>query len=181
MKIAELKEQTIDVQLQNGLDYLNSFFDSGLPKEHRKDLKKWRNHVINDKQYNHRHGAGRVFAQYEETVQLIEASDICFRHKNVVIGLSIATNKMIEFERSEWIYFPKNLCQKELLNPTVVIENFFKFLTATDYKGIFHEWLRLALSNRSAGESINVKDIVLPFENLRKLYSAMWLVHKRCS
>lgn len=142
-------------------------------------MKKWRKHVINIKQYKSRHGTGRVFANYEETIQLIEAARIFIQHKEVVALSSVATESIINFEKDNWAYFPKNLSQKELLEPIITLDKFFKSIVASQYKDIFHEWLRLALSYRSAGETLTAREVVIPYENLRKLYSALWLVHKR--
>ncbi|RKR82863.1 hypothetical protein BDD43_3054 [Mucilaginibacter gracilis] len=176
-----IKSTFINSELEGAINYLNDFFDLGFPKEHRKDLKKWRNHVINKKKYNDQHGAARVFGNYEETIQIIEVADICNRHKDLVGSSSIVPICIVNMEQSEWSYFPKKMSQKEILNPTVAIRNFFKAFSAQEYKDVFHEWLRLALSNKSAGETLSAKEVVLPYENLRKLYSALWLVYKRSS
>ncbi|MBB6108709.1 hypothetical protein SAMN05421821_10256 [Mucilaginibacter lappiensis] len=178
MKASEL-QINIDDKLSAAFNFLDDFFDSGLPKEHRKDLKKWRFHVINDEQYNGRHGAGHVFLVYEETIQLIEIAHTLMGHNEISTAAIDVTEDDIEQEKMDWIYFPTNLSQKELVDPFKTIEIFFESTTVDQYKDLLHEWLRVALSNKAALEMLSAKEIIDVYDKLRKLYSAAWLIHQR--
>jgi len=179
MVLDERKVNLGDVDLNVALEFLNDFFSSGLPKEHRKDLKKWRYYVINEEQYQGRHGAGHVLAVYEETIQLIEAANQFLKFSDVLSLSILADNNQIEQEKIDLEYFPKNLSVKRLFNPLIGIKRFFKELTLDQYKDLFHEWLRVALSNKAAFETLTAKEIIDIYENLRMLYSAAWLIHQR--
>jgi len=176
---SERQVNTIPSELISSVETLAIFFDAGHPKEHQKDLKKWRYHVINEEQYNCRHGAVPVLAHYEETLQLIKAADMLRRSNEATVKSIIATVAEIEQEKHDWVYFPANLKKKEAKNPLITIKKFFKTITLDQYKEIFHEWLRLALSNNAALETLSAKDIIEVYENLRKLYSATWIIHCR--
>jgi hypothetical protein len=166
-------------QLNSAQDSISAFFDSGLPNEHRKDLKKWRHFVINDEQYNGRHGAAHVFTQYEENVQLIEAAHTFLNYQQALSDCVNVNEGDIIREKTEWDYFPTNLSKKLLLNPFLVIEKFFKNITIEQYKDLLNEWLRIALSNKAAGETLTPKDVIVVYDNLRILYAATWLIHQR--
>ncbi len=59
MTISQTKIEPI-AAVKTALAMISDFFEAGTLKEHLKDLKKWRFHVINDEQYNSRHGARHV-------------------------------------------------------------------------------------------------------------------------
>jgi len=166
-------------QLNSAQDSISTFFDSGLPNEHRKDLKKWRHFVINEEQYNGRHGAAHVFTQYEENVQLIEAAHTLLKYQQALSTFVIVNEADIIREKTEWDFFPTNLSKHTLLNPFQVIKKIFKKITIKQYKDLLHEWLHMALSNKAAGETLTPKDVIVVYENLRLLYAATWLIHQR--
>ncbi|RKR80566.1 hypothetical protein BDD43_0688 [Mucilaginibacter gracilis] len=156
------------------------FFNSGLPAEHRKDLNKWRYHVINDAQFNSRHGAVYLLSVYEETIQLIEAAHLLLASGNsMFLSNENITESQIEQERKDWEFFPHNLSEKEILNPLAVIKRFFKQITLEQYKEYLHEWLRIALSDKAVLETLTAREIIEVYDNLRKLYSATWLIYQR--
>ncbi len=171
--------KNIPSELVLPLETLTTFFDAGHPNEHRKDLKKWRFHVINDEPYKCRHGAGHVLAQYEETLQLIHAAHDLMNTDKKTVESIIATHVEIEQEKRTLLYFPTNLKKKEVIDPMVTIRKFFKAITLDQYKEILHDWLRLALSNKAATETLTAKEIIDVYDNLRKLYSAAWIIHVR--
>ncbi|WP_157543831.1 hypothetical protein [Mucilaginibacter paludis] len=147
----------------------------------RKDLKKWRHYVINDEQFKSRHGAVYLLSVYEETIQLIEAAHLLLASGNSMMFLSNEniTESQIEQERKDWEFFPHNLSEKEILNPLAVIKRFFKRITLKQYKEYLHEWLRIALSDKAVLETLTAREVIEVYDNLRKLYSATWLIHQR--
>lgn len=167
------------IKLENVLETIKVFFDSGLPKEHRKDLKKWRYYVINAEQYKNRHGVAHIIAQYEETLKIIDAAHILLTHKEELPAQISASDNEILQEQKEWDYFPFMLSKKALSNPIIVIEKFFKEITINQYNAILHEWLLIALTNKASQETLSHKEIIDVYSNLKKLYSAMWLIHQR--
>jgi len=172
-----LKE--IPPELTDPMEVIDSFFNAGHPKEHRKDLRKWRYHVINEAQFKGRFGASHVFANYEETILLIKAANSLLEHYKVLSDCTSVTKMDIVKERNEWDYYPNNLKKKSLINPSKVIVKIFKVIPINRYTDLLHEWLHLALSNKAANETLSPKEIIDVYANLKKLYSAIWLIYRR--
>lgn len=169
----------IPSELLEPMETISSFFDAGNPKEHRKDLKRWRYYVINSKQFKSRFGASHVVAVYEETIELINTAYVLSNnHKALSLYTSVTEND-IRKERNDWDYYPANLKEKSLLNPANVIAKFFKEISLDKYIDVIHEWLHLALSDKAASETLTAKEIIDVYDNLKKLYSATWLIYKR--
>lgn len=161
------------------MEVIDLFFNAGHPKEHCKDLRKWRYHVINEEQFKSRFGASHVFANYEETILLIKAANSLLEHYKVLSDCTSVAKMDIVKERNKWDYYPNNLKKKSLLKPSKVIVKFFKEISFNRYTEMLHEWLHLALSNKAAHETLSPKEIIDVYANLKKLYSAIWLIHRR--
>lgn len=156
---------------------INDFFDAGELKDHRRDLKKWRYYVINDKQYKSRNGTRYLLNVYEDNLSLIEAAHLLACHSQ---ALSIMLTVTKEEFKHEMVSCPvPNLSQKEWVNPLKAINKFFKSTSAVQYKEVLHEWLGMALSNKILIEALSPKVIIDTYDNLRKLYSAAYLIHRR--
>ncbi|QEM03125.1 hypothetical protein DIU31_006160 [Mucilaginibacter rubeus] len=171
--------EKIPVELNEAFEAIHIFFEAGLPDEHRKDLKKWLYYVINDQQYQSRFGASHVVANYEETIRLIKAAHALSARLEVLsVENTVSENDMIK-ERQAWDYYPDNLGRKSLLNPLKVINHLFKEISLDKYLEVLHEWLHSALSTKATHEILTPKEIIDVYRNLKKLYSATWLIYKR--
>ncbi|WP_462266472.1 hypothetical protein [Mucilaginibacter sp.] len=167
-------------EIMNPLQVLMDFFSSGWPRDHRKDLKEWRYYVLNDKFYKDRHGARHVLFIYDQDVQLIEAVHLLLiKNEDRWPRLEDVAEEQIEQERSDWVYFPKNLSQKELANPYKAVKKVFKKISPQEYRDYLHEWLHAALYNNTIDETMMAGEIMDVYDNIRKLYSAAWLIHQR--
>lgn len=166
-------------ELVEPLEIITTFFEAGYPKEHRKDLKKWRYYVINEEQYSSRFGASHLLANYEETTQLIKAAHALFTHNEILSVYSSAANSDLIEEKNSWDYYPSNLPKKSLTNPANVVCKFFNKIALDSYEELLHEWLRLALSKKAAHETLTPKNVIDVYDNLNKLYSAAWIIYKR--
>jgi hypothetical protein len=176
MTLSNPQDKSSVDDLSSTLKTLDYFFDAGSPKEHRKDLKKWRYYVINEKQYFNRRGARYLLSVYEDVLQLIGASQLL---ASVINEKLPVTEEQICQEKKDWLYFPNNLSSKELLNPYKVIDKFFKKISIEKYKELLNEWLHLALSNKAAQETLSAWEIIEVYDNLRNLFSAAWVIHQR--
>jgi len=161
------------------IDFLGMFFDAGTLKEHRKDLKKWRYFVINDRKYKGRQGTTHLLSLYEETIQLIDETERFLAPNTYFDEIQLTTLEELAKEKASWVCYPNNLSKREYMNPGKVIVDFFKHTTANQYKEQLHEWLRLALSSKASYETLTSKQIIDVYDNLRKLYSAAWLIYNR--
>lgn len=167
-------------EIVNPLKVITDFFSSGWPNNHRQDLKEWRYYVLNDKFYKDRHGPGHVLFIYDQTVQLIEALHLLLlKNSDSWPKLPDVTEKQIEEEKKDWIYFPKNLSAKEIANPYKAIKKCFKKISPQEYRDYLKEWLHASLYNSAADETLMAGEIIDVYDNIRKLYSAAWLIHQR--
>lgn len=167
-------------EIINPLKVITDFFSSGWPNDHRQDLKEWRYYVLNDKFYKDRHGPGHVLFIYDQTVQLIEAMHLLLlKNSDRWPRLEDVNEERIEEEKKCWIYFPKNLSAKEQANPYKAIKKCFKKISPQEYRDYLKEWLHAALYNSAADETMMAGEIIDVYDNIRKLYSAAWLIHQR--
>lgn len=167
-------------EIVNPLKVITDFFSSGWPNDHRQDLKEWRYYVLNDKFYKDRHGPGHVLFIYDQTVQLIEALHLLLlKNSDRWPRLQDVHEEQIDQEKKHWIYFPKNLSAKELANPYKAIKKCFKKISPQEYRDYLKEWLHTALYNSAADETMMAGEIIEVYDNIRKLYSAAWLIHQR--
>lgn len=156
------------------------FFSSGWPKDHRKGLKKWRYYVLNDLSYKDRHGAGHLLFVYDQTLELIEAMHLLLlENRDRWPRLEDVTEEQIAQEKESWVYFPGNLSPEELANPYRAVKKCFKKISPQQYRIYLHEWLGNALYKRAADETNLAADIITVYSNIRRLYSAAWLIHQR--
>lgn len=167
-------------EIMNPLKVVIDFFSSGWPKDHREDLKEWRYFVLNDKVFKDRHGSGHILFIYDQNMQLIESLHLLLlKYKDRWPRLEDVTKEQITQERNDWVYFPKNLSQSELANPYKAIKKCFKKISPQEYRDYLHEWLHTALYNNAADETLTASEIIDVYDNIRKFYSAAWLIHQR--
>lgn len=167
-------------EVVNPLQVLVDFFNSGKPKSHRRDLKLWRYYVTKDKSYKDRHGAGHILFIHVQNVQLMEAMHLLLiSNKDRWPRLEDVTEEQLTKEKETWSYFPKNLSPEELANPYRALRKCFKKISPQQYRDFLHEWLQSALYTSAADETNTPAEIIDVYGNIRKLYSAAWLIHQR--
>lgn len=167
-------------EVLNPLKVITDFFSSGWPDDHRQDLKEWRYHVLNDAYFKGRNGPGDLLFIHDETIQLIEALHLLLiKYKCRFPKLKEATVEQIEQEKLDWVYFPNKLSQKEIINPYHALKGCFKKFSPQEYREHLHEWLHAALYDHAADETLTAGEIIDVYQNVRKLYSAAWLIHQR--
>ncbi|MDB5281996.1 MAG: hypothetical protein JWO06_1071 [Bacteroidota bacterium] len=168
-------------EVQYPLMVIEDFFSAGWPENQRDDLKRWRYYVVNNEHYkDKRHGPGTLLFIYDLNVKLVEALHLLWLDYKNTWRTDVATkHEQLENERREWVYWPKNLSDKESLNPYEVIGQCFKKLKPQEYRDQLREWLHVALYNHAADESLAAGQIITLYENMLRLYSAAWIVHQR--
>jgi len=167
-------------EVQEPLNVLKDFFSADWPKDHKKRLKRWRQYVISETYFNDkRFGPGTLLYQHELNIRLLEATYLLLLNDYPVLKKYLVTAEQITQERATWYHYPKNLSDKELLNPFNVIKKIFKDLSLPQYREHLNEWLYDALSRKTTAEGIDAADILLVYDNMLKLYSAAWLILQR--
>ncbi|MBS7565330.1 HEPN domain-containing protein [Mucilaginibacter sp. Bleaf8] len=167
-------------EIMDPLLVIRVFFGSGWPNDHRQDLKEWRHYVMNAKCYKHRQGPSNLLFIYEQHVRLTEAAYLLLlHHQDKWPPLEKAGEEQIVLEKKDWVYFPENLTAKELANPYSAIKKCFKKISPQVYRDHLKYWLEAALDKHAADETIRAAEIINVYHNIRKLYSATWLIHQR--
>lgn len=161
---------------------ISSFFSVDNVPGHLWDLQKWRDRVIGNGFYTDVKGnpSGLLFT-HQLNVKLIEAAMVLQKPVFSEILMQCATYHLsqIDSERESFTYFPDNLNESELLNPYFVIRNVLNRYSLAEYRAHLYDWLTYALSIKPSNEFVESSDLIAVYENLQKLYSALWLIHQR--
>lgn len=153
------------------------FCDDWLPG-HLERLKRWRDCVLKDDFFRgDKNSPAELLYFHRLNLCLIEA----------IYLLAEATHSSgyvkqmgdVLSEKIKWRDYPTNLDEAELLNPYLVVHEFFADYNLTQYHEKLYNWLECGLSSKAAGEFIETGDLISVYENLQKLYSAAWLIHQR--
>jgi hypothetical protein len=168
-------------EIQNPFSVVEEFFSCAWPKSHRRDLKEWRDSVINEKFFlDKKHGPGSVLFIHEMNLKLLEALHLLWLdYEENKYSLPELTEAQLEEEKEKWIYFPNNLSVKELLNPYKVAKKIFKRISPQQFRDYLDEWLDWSLSNSAIDETVVPGEVIMVYENMLKLYSVAWLIHQR--
>jgi len=168
-------------EIQNPLSVIEEFFSCAWPKSHRRDLKEWRDFVINEKFFTgKKHGPCSVLFIHEINLKLLEALYLLWLdYEENKYSRSTPPEAQLEEEKEKWIYFPNNLSDKELLNPYKVVKKIFKEISPQQFRDYLNDWLHWALSNSAIDETVVPGEVIMVYENMLKLYSAAWLIHQR--
>lgn len=168
-------------EIQNPLSVIADFFSAGSVKNHRRDLKEWRDCVIDDKYFNDkRHGPGTLLFICELNLKLLEAAYLQFLNykENSWSHATLEESQLAE-EKETWDYFPNDLTTEELLNPYIAIKKIFKKIKPQMYRDYLQEWLHSALYTNPVDENMMPGEVIAVYENLLKLYAASWLIYQR--
>ncbi|HTE00857.1 MAG TPA: HEPN domain-containing protein [Mucilaginibacter sp.] len=168
-------------EVQQPLKVISDFFNDGWPDEQQRDLKKWRDYVIKDEVFkDEKWGPRTLCYTYDLNIRLIEAMFLHYlSHVNSWWEAKEVTEDQLRQEKENWRFFPDGLSQEELLDPYLVIKDFFERTGLQQCRDYLHEWLHAALSTTAADESLPASEIIAVYENLLRLYSAAWLIHQR--
>ena len=82
-------------------------------------------------------------------------------------------------ERKNLRDYPTHLKFREMIKPSSVLKKIFKRYKLADYQRILNIWLHDALSKHFMEESLTKAEVIKVYEQLVKLYEAMWLISER--
>jgi hypothetical protein len=172
LRFSEVKDPMIPIKY---------FFDTDDVEGHQETLKAWRHHVVNDGFYSDkRFGPGVLFHDYELNVRLIEGLYLLFlEYQEFSYNKKKVDVEQLNVEKEEWLWFPVELSEKELLNPYIILEAAFDEVKPQEFRDHLVEWLAAALSTNAIDESMSPGEIITIYEHLKKLYSAAWLIFQR--
>ena len=153
------------------------FSDDWLPCQIER-LKEWRDVVLKDDYFRDLKGSPvGLLIFYKHTIRLTEAAWLLKQSGNrSKVKRQTAS---LAFEQQKWRDYPANLNEAELLNPYLVISDFFESFTLLNYREELYEWLEHGLSKSGAKEFIETGAFITIYENLQKLFSAAWMIYQR--
>lgn len=168
-------------EIKNPLKAVEGFFNSGELTEQRSDLKQWRNCVITENVFpSDRHGPGTVLFICKLNLQLIEAMHLLLLDYNTTyINKPKYTAEDVVCEKEQWDDYPRNLSAKEEINPYRVCKKAFKDFAPQQYRNYLDEWQSAALSTSPIDESMLPYEVIAVYDNLKRLYSAAWIILQR--
>ncbi|WP_431291651.1 hypothetical protein [Pedobacter sp. P26] len=85
----------------------------------------------------------------------------------------------IKTERKKLRDYPENLSIREIVKPSSVLKKMFRLYKLDGYKKILNTWLHEALSTSFMEESLSKSEVITVYEQLVKLFEAMWLISER--
>ena len=165
----------------NPISVIADFFSASSYKEHKRHLKEWRHFVLSEECYHDKKfGPGHLLFTYKLHVTLLEALYLIrLNYEAAYPKPAIPDELELLEETKNWIYYPKNLSEKELQNPYKVIAKVFKPVSLPEYREHLYQWLCEALTIKRMPERIDAADILLVYDSLLKLYSAAWIILQR--
>lgn len=163
------------------LQVVVEFFSTGLPSGQLKKLEQWRYFVVNEEYYNDQQiGPGRILLTYDLQLRLMESAYLLLlKFSDSGIVAIPVSEAQIDLERQTWAYFPEGLSTEELSDPYSLLAQCFDQFSPQAYRDHLHAWLHVALSAHTDFETLPPGDVILFFENMRKLGNGAWLIRQR--
>lgn len=163
---------------------LDDFFSSDWLPGQYDDLLRWRKFILADESFVDSKGhASSLLQSYKLNVKLMDACYLIlegFKNSNGVFGAVIAKDAdQVAYERESWRDFPNLLREDLVLNPIIILEQFFEAFSLPIFRSLLYEWLEAGLSKNAIGEFMEASDIFAVYENLQNLYGAAWLIYQR--
>ncbi|WP_316849079.1 hypothetical protein [Pedobacter agri] len=161
---------------------IDRFFDMAWLPEQLEIIKQWRDMVAFETAK--KSTPAEILYQHRQTLELINAA---WKIRKLNIGKldvsKVARKEIVKLhiksEKKKIRDYPKHLKGKEILRPAKIIRKTFRSLKPADYKRILDIWLYDALKDYFLEESLTKSEVIVTYENLVKLYEAMWLIRER--
>ena len=170
-------------EFNNPLMVIRDFFHADWLPGHLEALLEWRKYVIEEGYYKgDRNNPAGLLYTHRLNARLVEAVYVLSkikRAKNLADAIHINFDEQLQQEEREWLHYPVYLSSVERINPYLAISNFFKAYSVDQYLDFLYEWLETGLSKDAVDESLDVSDIIYFYENMQKLYEAVWIIRQR--
>lgn len=171
-------------EMADPISVANDFFSAFWLPRQLKILKQWRNDAAFESPRSNIESAATLLFNHELTIKLIEAAWLLRDQKlgnvHIKIKKEIDTaNWYIKKERKKLRDYPKHLTLHEMTRPSLVLKKFFNTYKLADYREILKIWLYDALGSNFIEESLTKAEVIKVYEQLVKLYEAMWLISER--
>jgi hypothetical protein len=171
-------------EIAEPIKVVHDFFSASWLPDHLKMLKQWRNDAAFQSDGCNNQSPSFTLYGHELTIKLVEAAWLL---KGKKIGkIEIDAEKEIDIakwhikmERKKLRDYPEHLSIREIIRPSSVIKKMFKIHKLEGYRKILNIWLYDALSTSFMEESLSKAEVITVYEQLVKLFEAMWLISER--
>ncbi|TSD63866.1 HEPN domain-containing protein [Inquilinus sp. KBS0705] len=170
-------------EVNDPLTVISDFFSADWLPGHLERLVEWRKYVIEEGYFkNHNDSPASLLYTHQLNARLLEAVYILSQTKKAVSlanAIHINFHEQLQEEERAWLHYPIYLSSLECFNPYLAISNFFRAYSIEEYREFLYEWLETGLSKDAVDESLDVSDIIYFYENMQRLYEAVWIIRQR--
>ncbi|MFC3563266.1 hypothetical protein [Pedobacter jamesrossensis] len=168
-------------EMANPIKVVNDFFSASWLPEQLKMLKQWRNDAAFETEEARNYSPASLLFDHKLTIKLLEAAWLLKDKKLGRIKIDVETEDniakwYIKTERKKLRDYPKHLTVLEIIKPSSVIKKMFRIHKLDGYRRILNIWLYDALSTGFMEESLSKSEVITVYEQLVKLFEAMWLI-----
>ena len=171
-------------EITEPIKVVHDFFSASWLPDHLKMLKQWRNDAAFESDGSNSRSPAFTLYGHEVIIKLVEAVWLLKDKKlgrieiNAEKETDVATWYM-KMERKKLRDYPEHLTVREILKPSSVIKETFRIHKLNRYRKILNIWLYDALSTSFMEESLSKAEVITVYEQLVKLFEAMWLISER--
>jgi len=171
-------------EMADPIKVIHDFFSASWLPEHLKMLKQWRNDAAFESDESKSYSPASLLYDHELTIKLLEAAWLLKGKKLGRIKIDVETENniakwYIKTERKKLRDYPEHLTVREIIRPSSVIKKMFKIHKLNGYRKILNIWLYDALSTSFMEESLSKSEVIIVYEQLVKLFEAIWLISQR--
>jgi hypothetical protein len=171
-------------EMADPIKVVHDFFSASWLPEHLKMLKQWRNDAAFESDESKSYSPASLLYDHELTIKLLEAAWLLKGEKLGRIKIEVETEDNIakwyvKTERKKLRDYPEHLTVQEIIKPSSVIKKMFRIHKLDSYRKILNIWLHDALSTSFMEESLSKAEVITVYEQLAKLFEAMWLISQR--
>ena len=145
-------------------------------------MKEWRNEAAFESDGSQGRNPVAILYGHELIIKLIEAAWLLKDRRLGKIGIKEnegISDLFIETERKKFHDYSQHLTKRELMKPSSVLKETFKLHKLRNYRRILNIWLYDSLSTTFMEESLSKSEVITVYEQLVKLFEAMWLINER--
>jgi HEPN domain-containing protein len=163
-------------EIEDPFIVIDDFFSADDLHGHIVYLEKWRDRVISPGYYVDLKGSpSGLLWRHELNIRLVESAALLLESSNFSLLTNIPAIDSHE-SKQEIAFLRTKLNESEISNPLIVVNDFFQERSVSWYREQLQEWLRYGLSINAAKEFVNSPELITVYDNLQKLYCAVWLL-----
>ena len=171
-------------EITEPIKVVHDFFSASWLPDHLKMLKQWRDDAAFESENSNNRSPASLLYDHELTIKLMEAAWLLKGKKLGRIKIDAEKENdiakwYIKTEKKKFQHYPENLDISEMLKPSFVLKKMFRIHKLDGYRKILNTWLYDALSTSFMEESLSKAEVITVYEQLVKLFEAMWLISQR--